>query len=72
MKKFLLLLLMFGVMQQTASAQFGLGGAQKSTITGKITAVIVDSLTQTPIDYATVSLIRIKDKKIREWCYHGC
>ncbi|WP_219226702.1 TonB-dependent receptor domain-containing protein [Pedobacter antarcticus] len=63
MKKFLLLLLIFGIMQQTASAQFGLGGAQKSTITGKITAVIVDSLTQTPIDYATVSLIRIKDKK---------
>lgn len=44
-------------------AQFGLGGPQKVTITGRITALIADSATKTPIDYATVSLVRIRDGK---------
>lgn len=56
-------MLVLGIMQQTASAQFGLGAAPKTTITGKITVLIVDSLTKEPIDYATISLIRVKDKK---------
>lgn len=63
MKKLLLicagLLIMFN-----ANAQFpGMGGAQKTTVTGRITAIILDSLTKQPIDYATVSLAKVKDGK---------
>lgn len=61
--KRLLLLFTILIMMQQAHAQFGLGGGQKTTITGRITAVIIDSATKAPIDYATVSLIRIKDNK---------
>ncbi|UKT62677.1 outer membrane beta-barrel family protein [Pedobacter mucosus] len=50
-----------------AHAQFPVGGfggaAKKSTVTGRITAVILDSVTKKPIDYATVSLVSIKDNK---------
>ena len=47
-----------------AKAQFpGMGGAPKATITGRISAVILDSLTKNPIDYATVSLVKVKDGK---------
>jgi uncharacterized surface anchored protein len=63
MKRILLLLAFLGLMQN-AKAQFGLGGsAPKVTITGRITAIIADSVTKTPIDYATISLIRVKDNK---------
>ena len=48
---------------QEARAQFGMGGAPKVTVTGRITAVIVDSATKAPVDYATISLVRIKDNK---------
>ena len=63
MKKLLLicagLLIMFN-----ANAQFpGMGGAQKTTVTGRITAIILDSLTKQPIDYATISLAKVKDGK---------
>ncbi|KQC02740.1 outer membrane beta-barrel family protein [Pedobacter sp. Hv1] len=64
MKKIILLcaglMMMFG-----AQAQFpGMGGgAQKVTVTGRITALVLDSLTKQPIDYATVSLIKVKDNK---------
>lgn len=63
MKKILLicagLIFMFN-----AKAQFpGMGGAQKATVTGRITAVVLDSLTKQPIDYATVSLAKVKDGK---------
>lgn len=64
MKKIILLcvglMLMFG-----AKAQFpGMGGgAQKVTVTGRITALVLDSLTKQPIDYATVSLVKVKDNK---------
>lgn len=62
MKRLLLIFAVFAITLQ-AKAQFGLGGGQKTTITGRITALIIDSATKTPIDYATVSLIRIKDNK---------
>ncbi|WP_158797616.1 outer membrane beta-barrel family protein [Pedobacter sp. L105] len=62
MKKILLLLTIVFLVQH-ANAQFSMGGAQKVTITGRITATIIDSATKAPIDYATVSLIRIKDNK---------
>lgn len=63
MKKLLLLFAIIGVMNQ-AQAQFTLGGAAtKVTITGRITAVIVDSASKMPIDYASISLIRVKDNK---------
>ncbi len=64
MKKIILLcvglMLMFG-----AKAQFpGMGGgAQKVTVTGRITALVLDSVTKQPIDYATVSLVKVKDNK---------
>jgi len=63
MKRLLLIFAILGMMQH-ANAQFGLGAAtSKTTITGRITATIADSATKTPIDYATVSLIRVKDNK---------
>ncbi|WP_442588857.1 TonB-dependent receptor domain-containing protein [Pedobacter sp. AW31-3R] len=63
MKRFLLLYLFFGAVFQ-AKAQFPLGGgAPKVTVTGRITAVILDSATKAPIDYASVSLLRVKDNK---------
>lgn len=62
MKRLLLLFAILFSLQQ-ANAQFSLGGGQKVTITGRITALIIDSATKAPIDYATVSLIRIKDNK---------
>jgi outer membrane receptor protein involved in Fe transport len=63
MKRLLLLFTVLGLIQE-ANAQFSLGGGgQKVTITGRITALIADSATKAPIDYATVSLIRVKDNK---------
>ncbi|MBB5622582.1 outer membrane receptor protein involved in Fe transport [Pedobacter cryoconitis] len=63
MKKLLLLFVFLGLIQQV-NAQFTLGGGtQKVTITGRISAVIIDSATKQPVDYATVSLIRVKDNK---------
>lgn len=49
---------------QQAKAQFPMGGgAAKTTITGRVSAQIIDSATKAPVDYATVSLIRVKDNK---------
>lgn len=62
MKQLLLLLTILSTLSQ-AQAQFGLGGAQKVVISGRITAIILDSVTKAPIDYASVSLIRVKDNK---------
>ncbi|WP_432712146.1 TonB-dependent receptor domain-containing protein [Pedobacter sp.] len=63
MKRILLLFIALLTLT-TAKAQFPMGGgAAKTTITGRITATIIDSLTQKPVDYATISLIRVKDKK---------
>lgn len=48
-----------------AKAQFpGMGGgAAKPTVVGRVTAVVIDSATKKPIDYATVSLVKLKDNK---------
>lgn len=63
MKRFLLLIVLSGIMIH-AKAQFSMGGAAaKVTVTGHINATILDSATKKPIDYASVSLIRLKDKK---------
>ncbi|RDC55142.1 TonB-dependent receptor [Pedobacter chinensis] len=65
MKQILLLTFIFGIFfkaQAQFPAGFG-GGAQKSTVTGRISAVILDSITKQPIDYATISLINVKDNK---------
>lgn len=63
MKKILLLSITFFLIL-SAKAQFpGMGGAAKSNVTGRITATVLDSLTKEPIDYATVSLVKIKDNK---------
>ncbi len=64
MKRILLLsaalLMMF-----TARAQFPVSGApaQKAAVSGRITAIIIDSLTKKPVDYATISLVKVKDNK---------
>ncbi|MBB2143892.1 TonB-dependent receptor [Pedobacter sp. LMG 31464] len=60
-----ILLLSIGlIFMYSAKAQFpGMGGGQKVTVTGRITAIILDSLTKKPIDYATVSLTKVKDGK---------
>lgn len=49
----------------TAKAQFpGMGGGGAAPkITGRITATILDSITKKPVDYATISLIKVKDGK---------
>ena len=62
MKRLLLLFTILGFVQQ-AKAQFPMGGAQKTTITGRVSVQIIDSATKAPVDYATVSLIRVKDSK---------
>lgn len=63
MKRILLLIVgVVGVLN--AQAQFpGMGGAQKASVTGRISAIILDSLTKKPIDYATISLIKVSDNK---------
>ncbi|RZL47356.1 MAG: carboxypeptidase-like regulatory domain-containing protein, partial [Pedobacter sp.] len=65
MKRILLLILSLGIFIN-AQAQFpgGLGGgAKKPAVFGRVTATILDSVTKQPIDYATVSLINVKDNK---------
>lgn len=47
----------------SAQAQFSLGGTTKPTVNGRIVAVILDSLTKKPIDYASISLLNAKDNK---------
>ncbi|MET3115148.1 outer membrane receptor for ferrienterochelin and colicin [Pedobacter sp. CG_S7] len=63
MKRILLLLTILLTIS-SAKAQFPMGGgAAKVTITGRITVLILDSITKNPVDYATVSLIKVKDNK---------
>lgn len=66
MKRILLLLCIGLTIFSTAKAQFpmgGVGGAKKVTVTGRITAVILDSVTKKPVDYASIALIKVKDNK---------
>lgn len=56
MKYFLLIITLFAGIS-FASAQ-GMGGAAAPSVTGKISGIILDSLTAKPIDYATVSMGR--------------
>jgi outer membrane receptor protein involved in Fe transport len=56
MKRILLLLTIFCASIITAKAQFGGGGG--SSIVGKISGTVIDSLTKKPVDYATVSLFK--------------
>ncbi len=56
MKYFYALFLLI-IIQQTAFAQFP-GGAAQSTVTGRISGTIIDSITKKPVDYATLSLSR--------------
>ena len=45
-------------------AQFpGMGGPAKPSVKGRITITVIDSATQKPIDYASVSLTKTKDNK---------
>jgi outer membrane receptor protein involved in Fe transport len=44
----------------SAKAQFGVGGG--SSIVGKISGIVVDSITKKPLDYGTVSLFRSTGK----------
>jgi outer membrane receptor protein involved in Fe transport len=63
MKRILLLFISL-ITISSAKAQFPMAGAAaKVTVTGRITAVILDSVTNKPVDYATVSLIKVKDNK---------
>lgn len=52
-------------MMLKANAQFSMMGAgpAKPKVTGKITAIVLDSLTKKPIDYASISLTKVTDNK---------
>ena len=65
MKKNLLLIFFSLLFIINAKAQFpGMpANGQKVTVKGRITAVIIDSLTNKPVDYATVSLMDVKTNK---------
>jgi hypothetical protein len=55
MKRIILLFaIIFSV--TAAKAQFGIGGG--STIVGKVSGTVIDSLTKKPLDYATVAIYR--------------
>ncbi|WP_443940017.1 TonB-dependent receptor domain-containing protein [Pedobacter sp. MW01-1-1] len=65
MKK-LLLLSFFLCFYYFSKAQFPgatLGGAKKSTVTGRVSVVVLDSATKKPVDYATISLVNVKSNK---------
>jgi len=64
MKRFLLLIAGLGMTLQ-AGAQFNMlgGGPAKPKVTGKISILVLDSLTRKPVDYASVSLLKVSDNK---------
>jgi len=63
MKRMILMLAGLGMMFG-AHAQFPMaGGPAKPKVTGRITALILDSLTKKPVDYATISLVKAADSK---------
>lgn len=61
MKRILLIVLTLFIIS-SAKAQFPMGGGAPK-ITGRITVSVVDSVTNKPVDYATVSLAKAKDGK---------
>ncbi len=60
MKRLLLLITLLGTII-TAKAQLG-GGGGSSSIVGKISGTLVDSITKQPLEYASVSLFRSAGK----------
>jgi ferric enterobactin receptor len=60
--KYFYILMVFILSSKLSFSQFPIGGAQNS-ITGKISGVIIDSATNKPVDYATVSLSRTGQTK---------
>ncbi|MBY0244552.1 MAG: carboxypeptidase-like regulatory domain-containing protein, partial [Sphingobacteriaceae bacterium] len=63
MKRLIALTLLTGLFFNSKAQIPGMGGSAKNIITGRISATIIDSLTKQPIDYASVSLSKIKDGK---------
>ncbi|GAA3970889.1 outer membrane beta-barrel family protein [Pedobacter ginsengiterrae] len=63
MKRILLLTFIILGIFFNANAQFGMGGAQKSSVLGRVSITVLDSVTKAPIDYATISLISVKTTK---------
>lgn len=57
MKRLLLIMIMFGA-ELSAHAQFGMGGGGGSSIKGRISGTVIDSLSKKPVDYATISLFK--------------
>ena len=63
MKKILLLSITL-LFILTAKAQFpGMGGPAKPSVLGRISVTVIDSATQKPIEYASISLTKTKDNK---------
>lgn len=66
MKKLILILSISLLTFFSVSAQFPMmgGGAGSAKVTGRIAATVIDSATKQPVEYATVSLVNIKDNKV--------
>ncbi|MES2827269.1 MAG: TonB-dependent receptor [Bacteroidota bacterium] len=64
MKRIILLLAGLGMIT-AAKAQFPMGGGvpQKPKVVGRITAVVLDSATKKPVDYASIALTNTTTKK---------
>lgn len=64
MKRILLFLGAILLITLNANAQIpGFGGPAKPSIFGRITVLVLDSATQKPVEYASVSLTKAKDNK---------
>ena len=55
MKRIILLFLFF-ISAITAQAQFGVGGGGGSSLTGKISGTVIDSVTKQPVSYVSVAI----------------